>query len=71
MSLISQASATREDPGAAFHQESPKHPDFCGVPVAGSGRDAGFLFSYQGSSAGVDGATLMSRHPVFARKAPT
>ena len=25
----------------------PKRPDFCRVPVAGSGRDAGFLFTYQ------------------------
>ena len=52
-SFISQvkASSARSDlyfPPRVFYAS--KHSDFYGVPVAGSGRDTGFLFTYQVSA---------------------
>ena len=52
-SFISQVNASSAGADLYFPPRvsyAPKHPDFCGIPVAGSGRDAGFLFTYQGSA---------------------
>ena len=52
-SFISQVNASSAGADLYFPPRvsyAPKHPGFCGIPVAGSGRDAGFLFTYQRST---------------------
>ena len=70
-SFISQVNASNAGADLYFPPRvsyAPKHPDFCGIPVAGSGRDAGFLFTYQGPAVELTEERFGSHVSVIAGK---